>query len=86
MISAEKAREITKIAQDEENAYIKAVVEKEAEAICEVIRQAAHDRKNNCEVDVRSFKYRSRVAAYLKEVLGYTAEFDPNTREIKVAW
>lgn len=86
MISAERAREITKAAQDEENAYIKAVVEKEAEVACEVIRQAACGRNHHCEVDARSFKYPKRVTAYLKEELGYAAEFNPNTCEIKASW
>lgn len=86
MISAERAREITKTAQAEENAYIKAVVEREAEVACEVIRQYACGRNNTCEIDGRSFKYPKRVTAYLKDELGYTADYNPNNGAIKVSW
>ena len=38
MISAKRAREITKTARAKENAYIKAVIGREVEIACEVIR------------------------------------------------
>lgn len=40
MISAEKAREIQRAAQDEQDAYVRAVIVREAEDVCEVIARA----------------------------------------------
>ena len=86
MISAKRAREITKTARAKENAYIKAVIGSEVEIACEVIRHYACGKNNTCEVDGRSFKYPKRVVAYLKDELGYTADYNPNSGAIKVSW
>lgn len=86
MISAEKARESTKIAQAEENARIKATVEQEVEAVCEVISQRARGGNNTCEFDDHAFKYPKIVAVYLQDELGYTTNYNPNNGALKVSW
>ena len=84
MISAEKAREIQKAAQDEQDAYVRAVIVREVEDICEVIARAARGRNNSCHIEASRLDYPKGVTEYLQTELGYTARYSNST--ISVSW
>lgn len=84
MISAEKAREIQRAAQDEQDAYIRAVIVREAEDVCEVIARAARGRNNSCHIEASRMDYPKGVTEYLQTELGYTAKYSNST--ISVSW
>lgn len=84
MISAEKAREIQQAAQNEQDAYVRAVVVREVEDICEVIARAARGRNNSCHIDASRLDYPKGVTEYLQTELGYAAEYSKST--ISVSW
>lgn len=84
MISAEKAREIQQAAQNEQDAYVRAVIVREVEDICEVIARAARGRNNFCHIDASRLDYPKGVTEYLQTELGYTAKYSNST--ISVSW
>lgn len=84
MISAEKAREIQRAAQDEQDAYVRAVIVREAEDVCEVITRAARGRNNSCHIEASRMDYPKGVTEYLQTELGYTAKYSNST--ISVSW
>lgn len=84
MISAEKAREIQQAAQNEQDAYVSAVIAREAEDICEVIAMVARGRNNSCHIDASCLDYPNGVTEYLQTELGYTAKYSNST--ISVSW
>ena len=84
MISAEKAREIQRAAQDEQDAYVRAVIVREVEDICEVIARAARGRNNSCHIDASRLDYPKGVTEYLQTELGYAAKYSNST--ISVSW
>ena len=84
MISAEKAREIQQAAQNEQDAYVRAVIVREVEDICEVIARTARGRNNSCHLDASRLDYPKGVTEYLQTELGYTAKYSNST--ISVSW
>ena len=84
MISAEKAREIQQAAQNEQDAYVRAVIVREVEDICEVIARAARGRNNSCHIDASRLDYPKGVTEHLQTELGYTAKYSNST--ISVSW
>ena len=84
MISAEKAREIQRAAQNEQNAYVRAVIVREVEDICEVIAMAARGRNNSWYFDASHLDYPKGVTEYLRTELGFTAKYSNST--ISVSW
>ena len=84
MISAEKAREIQQAAQNEQDAYVRAVIVREVEDICEVIARTARGRNNSCHIDASRLDYPKGVTEYLQTELGYTAKYSNST--ISVSW
>ena len=84
MISAEKAREIQQAAQNEQDAYVRAVIVREVEDIREVIARAARGRNNSCHIDASRLDYPKGVTEYLQTELGYTAKYSNST--ISVSW
>lgn len=84
MISAEKAREIQQAAQNEQDAYVRAVIVREVEDICEVIARAARGRNNSCHIDASRLDYPKGVTEYLQTELEYTAKYSNST--ISVSW
>ena len=84
MINAAKAREIQQAAQDEQDAYVRAVIVREVEDICEVIARAARGRNNCCHIEASRLDYPKGVTEYLQTELGYTAKYSNST--ISVSW
>lgn len=84
MISAEKAREIQRAAQAEQDAYVRAVIQGDAEDACDIIARAARGRQSRCIIDASEMTYPKGVAEYLKNELGYSATYESHT--ISVAW
>lgn len=86
MISAEKAREITAVAQEQEQAYIDAVVRREVEDACELIRQSACGKNRACNIPLSIFIYPSEVKKFLETELGYTVSFSSHNTEMRIVW
>ena len=84
MIHASKAREIQQAAQAEQDAYVKACIEREVEDVCEAVARAARGRHSSCCIEASRLDYPKGVAAYLKDELGYTATYENHT--ISVSW
>ena len=84
MINAARAREIQQAAQNEQDAYVRAVIVREVEDICEVIARAARGRNNSCHIDASPLDYPKGVTEYLQTELGYTAKYSNST--ISVSW
>ena len=84
MIHASKAREIQQAAQAEQDAYVKACIEREVEDVCEVIARAARGRHNSCHIETSRMDYPKGVTEYLQTELGYTARYSNST--ISVSW
>lgn len=84
MINADKAREIQRAAQAEQDAYVKAVIEGDVEDVCDAIARAARGRNNSTEINASRMSYPKGVAEYLQTELGYTAKYSDGT--ISVSW
>lgn len=84
MISADEAREIQQAAQNKQDAYVRSVIVREVEDICEVIAMAARGGNNSWHFDASRFDYPNGVTEYLQTELGYTAKCSNGT--ISVSW
>lgn len=72
MINAARAREIQQAAQAEQDAYVRAVIQGDAEDACDIIARAARGRQSRCTIDASKMTYPKGVAEYLKNELGYS--------------
>ena len=84
MINAARAREIQQAAQAEQDAYVRAVIQGDAEDACDIIARAARGRQSRCTIDASKMTYPKGVAEYLKNELGYSVTYESHT--ISVAW
>ena len=87
MINAEKAREIQQAAQEEQDAYVRTIIAREVEDVCEHIARSARGRSNSCRIDASRLDYPKGVAEYLQAELGYTVRYSNYTiPTLTVSW
>lgn len=84
MINADKARAIQRVAQAEQDAHVKVVIEGDVEVVCDAIEMAARSRKNFTAISALRMSYPKDVAEYLQTELGYTAKYSDGI--ISVSW